>query len=428
MLTILLTTLALAHDPATDDEPFEPGSPEVEEPKPQAWDRVGWGWGGVPAINYNSDEGFGFGVLGSIYRYDGGTQPYKTRVTLLAFATTKAIQSHYLEFDTLSVGGSPLRLDGRVAFDATQVDNFCGIGPDVTCDAATAEAAAAAAGLDPAADGDAFDQFVTRYYRTRYFYPRMRINARYALDPMPHRFEIFGGYRLAYVAQGDFSESGPFQGSLYDEMFGPEGEKGFISVVQVGAMLDNRDNEPSPTRGYWVEASVRGASRFIGSSWEHVGFNTTLRGYLPVFTDRLVLADRLVVDGISGDAPVRELANAGGYQRYTGYGSLNAGRGIRQRRFIGEAFAMNQLELRWLALPFTILDVPIDIHVLGFVDVGFVAADIRDFGRMFGTPLPGGGGGLRVAVDKNFIVRLDVAVSQFEDGIGGLYIDINNVF
>jgi len=423
LLLDLTVGLARAADPEPGPErplasPDAPPGP-VADPKP--WDRVGWGWGGVPAINYNSDEGFGFGVLGSIYRYDGETQPYETAVTLLLFATTRAIQYHYVQFDTLNVRGTPLRLSGRVAFDATQVDNFCGIGPDVTCDPAEARAAAGDR------EGEARETFVRNYYRTRYFYPQLRINARYALDPMPHRFELFGGYRLDYILPGDFTESGPYPDSLYAQQFGEEGEKGFVSVVQLGAMLDNRDNEPSPVRGYWIEASLRAAPRFLGSTFEHVGFNTTLRGYVPVFTERLVFADRIVVDGIAGDAPVRELANSGGYQRYTGYGSLNAGRGIRQRRFIGEAFAMNQAELRWLAVPFELFEIPFDVHVLGFVDVGFVGAEITDFGRMWRTPLPGYGGGLRVAVDKNFIVRADIGFSPFESG-SSLYIDINNVF
>ena len=415
VLTLLPFAVALATEPGAPDE--APATPEDAEP----WDRVGWGWGGVPAINFNSDEGFGFGVLGSIYRYNGGSQPYKTAVTVLAFATTRAIQYHYVQFDTLRVGGTPLRLDGRLALDATQVDNFCGIGPDVTCDPAVAEAAAGER------TGEAREQFVTRFYRTRYLYPRLRLNARYALDPMPHRFELFAGFRLAYILPGDFSESGAFPGSLYAQTFGEDGERGFVSILQLGAMLDNRDNEPSPTRGYWIEGSVRGASRYLGSDWEHAGFNTTLRGYVPLFTERLVFADRIVVDAITGEAPVQELAVAGGSQRYTGYGSLNAGRGIRQRRFVGETFAMNQAELRWLALPLRIADVPVDIHVLGFVDVGFVGAEFRDFGRMFRTPLPGGGGGLRFAIDKNFIVRADVAFSSFEQG-NSLYIDINNLF
>lgn len=424
MLTYVLASLALAAPPAdAEDAPATEQETPVEGDEAKPWDRVGWGFGGVPAVNYNSDEGFGFGAVASVYRYDGETGPYKTATTLILFMTTKAIHGHSLEMDMLRVGGLPLRLTLRGALDSTKVDNYCGIGSAVTCDPAVAEAAATQAGLA----GDAFDDFVRRYYRTRYIFPNWRIDARYALDPMPHRFEIIANYSGSVLIPGDFKERGPWPGSLYEEDFG-DGEQGYMGVFQLGAMLDNRDNEPSPTRGYWIEASVRGAPGFLGSDWEYVGFNTTLRGYVPVFTERLVLAERVVVDALSGDASIRELATPGGSQRYTGYGSLNAGRGIRQRRFIGKTFAMSQTELRFLALPFEIAGVPIDIHVLGFADVGFVGAEFSDFGRMFSTPLPGGGGGLRVAVDKNFVVRADAGFSAYEPGGPSIYIDLRNVF
>jgi len=38
----------------------------------QEKERTGWGWGGVPAINYNADEGFGYGVVGNVYNYAEG--------------------------------------------------------------------------------------------------------------------------------------------------------------------------------------------------------------------------------------------------------------------------------------------------------------------------------------------------------------------
>ena len=52
-----------------------------------------------------------------------------------------------------------------------------------------------------------------------------------------------------------------------------------------------------------------------------------------------------------------------------------------------------------------------------------------DAGR--GDPLQviwGGGGGLRLAWNKNFIIRLDVAASPFEANAPGLYINLNHIF
>ena len=89
--------------------------------------------------------------------------------------------------------------------------------------------------------------------------------------------------------------------------------------------------------------------------------------------------------------------------------------------------AMNQTELRWLAIPFTVAGVDIDVHLLGFVDIGFVGPELSDFGQMWSTPLPGAGGGLRLAVDKNFVIRADLGVSAYKES-PSLYIDLRNAF
>lgn len=397
-------------------------SAHAADPAARPWDRVGWGFGALPAVNFNSDEGAGFGAVGSLYRYDGETGPYKTGITLILFATTKGVQNHSLLVDTLRVGGSPLRLQVRGALTTALADNYCGIGNAVTCDPAIPEAL-----VTEGLDDEAAQTFVRRFYRTRYVAPSLRLDARYALDPMPHRLELVAGWRAQYHLPGTFRERGPWPGSLYEQDFGA-GQQGLVSVLQLGLMLDDRDNEPAPTRGYWVEASVRGASRFWGSDWSYVGVNTTLRGYLPLGSERLVLADRLVFDLRAGDAPILELATPGGFQRYTGYGSLNAGRGIRQRRYIGRVLAMEQAELRWLALPLTVAKVPVDIGLIGFGDLAFVGAEVSDVRTMWQRPLLGTGAGVRLSFDKNFIVRADVGVSAIEDWAPSVYIDLRNLF
>jgi hypothetical protein len=288
--------VALAMEPPEEPE-------EVEDKQP--WERTGWGFGGLPAINYNSDEGFGFGVVGSLYKYDGETGPYKTAFNLVLFATTKAVQTHTLEVDWLEVRGAPVRLTVRGEFASTSTSNYCGTGPDVTCDPALAEAAADQAELT----GEAREDFVRRYYRARFLNPNLRADVRWALDPMPHRVELLLGYRANAMIPGDFQDKEPWPGSLYAQDF-PGGEGGLVSVLQAGVVLDDRDNEPAPIRGYWIEGSLRAASFLLGSDYDYVGFNATLRGYVPLGTDRLVLADRLMLDGLVGDAHTLELTRS----------------------------------------------------------------------------------------------------------------------
>lgn len=412
LTTLLLTLLAQAADPT----PAEPAPTE-------RWQRPGWGFGGLPAVNYNSDEGAGFGVVASAYRYDGKVAPYKTAINLVIFASTKAVHTHNLEVDALELGDPRLRLTVRGEFNATKTSNYCGVGNAVTCDPAEAEAVADALTLE----GDARDELVRRYYRTRFINPVFRADARWKLRDKPHRVEVLGGYRASAMLPGDFQEATPWPDSRYEEDF-PGGEKALMSVLQTGMMWDNRDNEPAPIRGYWAEATVRAATPAWGSTTTYVGFNTTFRGYLPLGTDRLVFADRVMVDGMAGEATTLEIATPGGTQRMQFYGHMNAGRGIRQRRFLGKAKAMNQGELRWTAFSPKVGSSVIDIGFLGFADLGFVGEELADFGTMFDTPLPSTGGGLRLALDKNFVVRADVGVSPVEDWSPSVYIDLRNLF
>lgn len=403
----------------------EPGGEPADDSaaEPPAWQHTGWGWGALPAVNYNSDEGFGFGAIGSLYRYDSRTNPYRTAISLLVFGTSKGIQTHYLELDALGLRGAPLRLTGRVAFETTRTSNYCGLGPAVTCSPFFAEQDADQLGLA----GAARDEYLQRYYRARFLNPNAQVHLRWAVDPMPHRLELFASYRLNAMIPGDFSEAAPYPGSLYDQDF-PGGESGVVSEAQLGVMLDDRDYEPAPTRGYWIEASVRGAHRAIGSDYDHVGFNTTLRGYLPLGTEDLVLADRVMFDGLVGDDSTIDLSQPGGFQRYTFYGSLNAGRGIRLRRYLGKVKALQQAELRWTFLHPSIAGARFAIGVLGFSDLGFVADDFDRIDTMFDTPLPTVGGGLRVGVEGAFVVRADIGVSPIEDWSPSVYIDVKNTF
>jgi len=424
MWTLLLAVaLAAAPDDASPPPDDAPAEATEDEDQDQPWDRTGWGFGGLPAINYNSDEGLGFGIVGSIYRYDGGTAPYKTAINVVLFMTTIGIHNHNVEVDTLELGDLPLRLTVRGAFNATRTSNYCGVGNQVSCDPSEAEALADELSLT----GQPRDDLVRRYYRTRFFSPELRADARWMLDDKPHRVELLFGWRGTAMLPGDFSDPEPFPNSRYAEDY-PEGERALMSVLQTGIMFDDRDNEPAPTRGYWVEATVRGASKAWGSSFGYGGANLTARGYQPLGTDRIVLADRLMLDAIVGNATTLELATPGGTQRMQFFGHLNAGRGIRLRRFLGRLKAMNQVELRTTVLSPKVGSTVIDIGLLGFNDLGFVGEDMSEAGTMWQTPLPTYGGGLRLAFDKNFVVRADVGVSPVEDYSPSVYIDIRNLF
>ncbi len=418
MTSLLLALSLLALSPAQADE----GEATAADAPANPWDREGFGFGGVPAINYNSDNGFGYGILGSIYRYDGGTQPYKWSTTLLLYMTTKGIHNHRVDLDVLKVGGAPLRLSSRVEYSVTRSSNYCGADPGEFCAISAAELSADERELT----GEAREQFIADYNRVRMITPNGFLTARYALNPMPHRLELMATWRGGAYFDGDHTASGPFPGSLYEQDYGRD--EGFLSVLQGGVMLDNRDNEPAPTSGYWIEGSVRGAAPAFGSTWSYFGYNATLRGYQSlVKSKRLVMTGRLVADGIVGDVPYFELTTVGGSVPYWIFGGQRAGRGIRVQGIIGKVRMVAQPELRWTWASFKAFKkVDVDLGSVFFADAGWFA---RDWDAMDENTLAiTEGAGFRFAFGKNFIIRADVGFSPLEDYAPGVYIDVGNLW
>jgi hypothetical protein len=421
-------------DPAAErhDDPAA-AAPEVKQAASshEPWDTKGFGFGGVPALNYDADNGFGFGVVGTLYWYDGVTRPYRLAVTLQIFMTSKLVQDHNVVVDWLRAGDLPLRVSTRVGYLQSLSQNYCGFGGDVTCDPAVAVEEAKRAGL---VDEEA-DTFASRYYKRRFINPYALVQARYTLVEKPARFEVMGGYRGFSFLPGSWDDEDkdgrpdlfPYAGSLYAKEH-PDGEPGFDSAVQLGVMIDSRDNEPSPTQGLWAESSVRVASSLLGSTWSWAGGNLTLRAYAP-FTDdhTLVLADRFVLDGVVGDPPIQELARVGGSADHYIYGGSEAGRGIRAQRYLGKLRMYNQTEARWrfweapefLGQHFAFTGV-------AFLDAGVVGREIFDPGPM--DLAVGYGGALRVSWNENFIVRFDLGFSPIEDDVPSLYVTIGNPF
>ena len=427
---MLAVLTALLMSPTAQAEPpagAEAASDHVQEEETEPWQEQGYGWGALPALNYNSDEGFGFGAVGDIYRYDGVTSPYRGDLGFLVFFTAKGSQYHRLNLDILRIGGEPVRLTTSLQFQATKSRNYCGLTPPGDCDEGAAERVADDLGLV----GTERDDFVHRYYLVRVIDPFLSLIVRYELGWLgSHRVEAFGGWLGQLVIPGDFGTDQPYANSLYDQHY-PGGEEGFLSIVQAGVMFDARDNEPSPTRGTWLEASVRGAGPWSGGrdDWEYFGYNATLRGYVPLGTERVVLTDRLVFDGIFGDTYTGDLARPGGSQIYEFFGGQRAGRGIRAARVLGRARVMNQTELRatvWQPHPFGLR---LAITPVALFDVGYWAENFNDIGNDDKADVVWGvGGGLRVAANQNFIVRFDVGFSPLEEWVPSIYLDLSNLW
>src|SRR5690242_978792 len=89
---------------------------------------------GLPLAAYSTDLGFGGGVR-VYYYWDGDRDdprfketPYLYRVFLQAFASTRGLQFHWLDFDAPKVAGTPYRLRGQLIYERNINQNYFGLG------------------------------------------------------------------------------------------------------------------------------------------------------------------------------------------------------------------------------------------------------------------------------------------------------------
>lgn len=395
----------------------------------------------VPGGTLNSDEGIGGSLIFGLFHYHGAKKPFRDDLSLFLFATNKLVQRYELRWEGIDVFDLPLRTYARTGYYSTVTQNYCGFGNGVRCAPAVAERAALAAGLTSGTSD--YEDFVRRYYWLRYIRLHADVTGRWRLRELPHKTELLLGWRFAWYIPGQIGELGPYPGSLYSRGF-PVGEPGISSVPLVGIVVDNRDNEPAPNRGYFAEASVRGASILSGSNWTYAGFNTSFAGYLTLLdSPRIVGAARVLVDLIAGDAPVEEIAVTGGSRVLPSFGGTWIGRGVREHRYIGKIKVIQQLELRSGFLRWRVPWVNFDVGFGGalFLDAGWIGADWDDFaggvpgvtndGDDRGDPwaiVIGTGAGLRILVNDSFVVRIDLAYSPDEQNVPGLYMPVGNAF
>ncbi|MCP4504096.1 MAG: BamA/TamA family outer membrane protein [Deltaproteobacteria bacterium] len=406
-------------------EDVEAGKVAEDAPKDPHAPR--WGFAATPKVILNSDTGFGLGLRGNAFLYAKGALPYKAKIGAQVYMTTKLIQDHYLSLDAIDVFDLPIRVLGQVGYYQNIVQNFCGFGNQTTCDENIPRRQALAMDLNPAERVE----FVNRYYQHRYIRPYARGEARWRFNQKPNKVEIFGGVRAHLYQSGDWFDNDdtpgpdlyPYPGSLFDKTY-PDGDSGLATVFQAGIMLDNRDNEPAPSKGYWLEASARVAPPGM-SRWIYGAVNGTVRCYLPLMGKTLVLAQRYVVDLAMGDMPVQEMVRIGGSFDYTAFGGREIGRGIRVQRQVGRIKVLSQQELRYNLPSFELLYQELQFGFAAFLDGGvigqdwgipntFVGRPVQDFG---GDPFAvaiGAGVSFRFIWNQNFVMRLDLAFSPVE--------------
>ena len=429
---------AIAHEKRLDDE-------ELEGKKEGVFVT------GVPDFSLDPLNGLGLGAEGYI-TFDGertdpffAYTPYRSRISVAAFITTKDQQQIEVGFDAPYVLDSPWRIRtvAEYAKDPNQLyfgttssslrhlrDLYPARSPfagrNVGSFDAYSDDLATARGGGPGEPVSVADNFYD-YFTLQ----QAIVNASVERSIFDGLVRLVGGVEVAHVAITTYDGHDAEANDLLagQTVTVPNGRTrlredaaagkvlglghGFVDLVQVGAVYDTRDFEPDPTRGIFAEVtnelSLKPFSRF---SFDKV-FGQ-IKAYQKIFSydaQRLVLAGRFGTGATLGDAPFFEYqdewSTEGSIEGIGGYHTL---RGYKQARFVARMMSFLNVELRHRFARFSLLKQDFGLMVVPFVDTGGVW---NNPGELALDHLRISEGlGFRVSWNQSTIVSFDYGVSE----------------
>ena len=415
--------------------------------------KTGFNLSGVPAVAYDSDIGFLYGIILNLYHYgDGSRYPkYNHSIYLEWSNTTKGSMKSILRYDSdrLIPG---IRTSAEISYNTEQALDFYGFN-----------------GYEALYDMNYEDDTQSEYL-SRLFYKMDRkillLRTDFMGDIIEDKLHWFAGFEFRNMQMDTvnitklnkgksedkalpYVEGGLFGRYAYDwGILDPDQvDGGTNTLIKAGLVFDTRDNEPNPMRGIWTEAQLIWAPSFLGSTSKSYGrLILTHRQYFTIIPEDLNFAYRLSYQAkLGGEMPYYMLPfvfNSPPSWTRDGMGGSKTMRGILRNRVVGEDYFLANVELRWKFLYFTLFNQNFYLALSGFMDAGMVTgkyeidlsgvtdpADQIFFPSDSESLHTSAGGGLHIAWNRNFIVAVDYGRTlNKRDGFSGLYIGLDFLF
>lgn len=417
--------------------------------------KTGWNFGVLPAVSFDADLGFQYGGLVNLYQYgDGSRYPrydHSLYFEISRYTKGSGLFRFYYDSDRLIEG---LRVTTDLTYMPEQAYDFYGFN-----------------GNEAVYNKDWEDEGSTAY-KTRMFYKMAHNLFRFKTDLQGAigdegwgwiagvnllNFDI-GSVDVARLNKGqdeaDLLPSVEEQPGLFEKyiewgLISPEeADGGFIPELKGGFSYDTRDNRPNPMKGVWTEAVLVAAPEFLGSESGFGKLAITHRQYFTLIPEDLSLAYRLGwQQTLWGEVPFyyqsQVITTVMTGATSTGLGGVRSLRGIKRNRVVGDGMLFGNFELRWKALYFNFIKQSFYLGVNTFLDAGRSTSlmdvesrlplmtenpnDYFDFGSealhlSYGL-------GLRIAMNRNFIIALDYGRAvDHQDGDSGFYVGLNYLF
>jgi outer membrane translocation and assembly module TamA len=383
---------------------------------------------GFPAVGYDPETKFGYGAIAEFF--DNGPSdspffavtPYRRKFSVGVNGTTGGFRQAAVEYDRPYVNDTPWRIRCAALFKENQFENYFGVG---------------ARTLQPLSFPGSPRTFASYddYYSALNENQNGQTWARYddyqrteGLGVITVERDYLGGLlrpqlglQISHVRVGDYTGDIINGAVMQTTRLRKDADAGRIvgfaggwdDALKIGLTYDTRDFEPDPTSGLMLQIAGRLSGAWLGSSFDYQQFTCSVRKFHNLLPqpDRLVLALRGVYAMQFGNVPFYSASRLpftdGDISGLGGYSTL---RGYKQARFVGDAAAWANAELRWSFAETSFKNQHLRFMVVPFVDAGRVFDSIGD------TALAGwkidGGAGLRLAWNLSTVISFDYGISR----------------
>ena len=422
--------------------------------------KKGWSFGVLPTATYSKDNGFQAGAFGDVYYYgDGSTYP--DPLHKISWEGSYFTNSHrmrfYLAYDSKYLIPN-MRVNASVTYVGDPLYTFWGFNG-----AASVQDYALWSNRDLTTVGGAKN--VNYYGMSR---DMLRVLANFQGQIVPH-LNWAAGINFWWWRMGSMRDNGVTVNketkekkyydtavTLYDKYVelgaikADEKNGGLALELNAGVVYDTRDIEAAPNKGIWAEAYLNGNVLQHQYLKACVYFRHYVSIPIPIPAGNPVFAYRLAwQQTIAGETPFYMIQNVPLLVQRNmiseGFGSSNTIRGLRENRILTEGFAWANTELRVKLVNFKLFNQYFYIAVNPFFDAGIItkpyraeafekakasnAATYMPLAKLYDASkvrdiIYSGGAGLKIAMNQNFIVSVELAKCFYKPLDAGMWLGI----
>ena len=438
--------------------------------------KTGWSLGVLPTATFSVDNGFQAGAFGDVYYYgDGSTYPDPLhKISWEGSYFTKSQRMRlYLAYDSKYLIPG-MRVNASVTYMNDPLYSFWGFNGPASYDSGIS---ASFTSVDyPLWGNRTFNPNINYYGMSRQMLRvlanvqgRITDNLNWAAGVNFWNWTLGDMRDPSVDANGDGTKTNYDHNLTLFKRYQDLGaikageEKGGMSVeLNAGFVFDTRDIEAAPSRGIWAEAYLNGApysgNPSTGFSSPYLKACVYFRHYIdipihlpagdPVFAYRLAWQQT-----IAGETPFYMIQNNPLLVQRNmiseGFGSSNTIRGLRENRILAEGMAWANTELRVKIVNFKLFNQYFYLATNPFFDAGIITKAYRGdiLNKVIDDPalktiagyegtstiydpsklkelIYSAGLGLKLAMNQNFIVSVELA-KCFTPGLdGGLWLGI----